>query len=318
MKNMNTWNKFILIGLLAVSIGLAMTTEASRVFDILNMSLPSSLPSSLPTSLPASLPSSLPSSAPSSTAGNPGAQIILELSPNQASLDVDETLVYTVILRTDGRFSDGSGNITVDVDAYIDFDMNYVEVLDISFHEEMTSTLAGSSHGYSNDFGTADLSLDIRHAGTGENDINIGYVQIKATQEITDTNLIFAQADGRYSDVTKDGVSHLDRFQNANLAIGGLTVQVGYNAESQPGAFQLPARPGICSYQIYRSTTPYFIPDSGTLFATMNPGETFVDNSGIGDPDINYIYVFRAEICSSGNYIESNGYAEFDYALITD
>lgn len=79
-----------------------------------------------------------------------------------------------------------------------------------------------------------------------------------------------------------------------------------------------PDDPAVCSYEVYRGTTPYFDPaTAGTLLHVVgqtDPTQYDVANA-TGNPNVNASYVVRAVNCSGLSAADSNRTGEFDFAL---
>lgn len=77
------------------------------------------------------------------------------------------------------------------------------------------------------------------------------------------------------------------------------------------------ASSAACSYQVHRSTTPYFTPAPGTLIQTLPPGSSATTDETpgvVGDPAINYAYLVVA-VCGS-SAVDGGYLGEFDYSLV--
>jgi hypothetical protein len=78
----------------------------------------------------------------------------------------------------------------------------------------------------------------------------------------------------------------------------------------------------VTSYQVHRSTNPYFTPDATTLRETLTPpafgGATFTwsDAGVIGDPNTNYYYkVVAVNAAGARSSVTAAHVAEFDFGL---
>jgi hypothetical protein len=74
--------------------------------------------------------------------------------------------------------------------------------------------------------------------------------------------------------------------------------------------------PSDCSYEVHRSTIPYFVPGPSTLQTTVLAGiKTYTDYGAARNVDLNYFYIVRAIACSTGGTGDSNAVGEFDFPL---
>lgn len=74
--------------------------------------------------------------------------------------------------------------------------------------------------------------------------------------------------------------------------------------------------PNDCSYEVHRSTLPYFTPGPSTLQATMPADvQSYTDYCAACNVDLNYFYIVRAIACSTGEISDSNSVGEFDFLL---
>jgi exo-beta-1,3-glucanase (GH17 family) len=74
--------------------------------------------------------------------------------------------------------------------------------------------------------------------------------------------------------------------------------------------------PNDCSYEIHRSTIPYFAPGLSTLQTTVQADvKTYTDYCAARNVDLNYFYIVRAIACSTGEIADSNPVGEFDFPL---
>ena len=74
--------------------------------------------------------------------------------------------------------------------------------------------------------------------------------------------------------------------------------------------------PNDCSYEVHRSTSPYFTPGPSTLQTTVPADiKTYTDYGAARNVDINYFYIVRAITCSAGEIGDSNPVGEFDFLL---
>jgi hypothetical protein len=71
-------------------------------------------------------------------------------------------------------------------------------------------------------------------------------------------------------------------------------------------------------YQIHRSTSPYYTPDTGTKVGSPLPVGTteYKDVGAIGNPGSNYFYVVQALNCDQSQTADSEQLAEFDIELV--
>lgn len=72
------------------------------------------------------------------------------------------------------------------------------------------------------------------------------------------------------------------------------------------------------SYELWRSTTPYFTPGVGSDLVYAGEAFSFVDADGgatVGDPAVNHFYVLRTINCAGTSSADSHPVAEFDFAL---
>ncbi len=71
-----------------------------------------------------------------------------------------------------------------------------------------------------------------------------------------------------------------------------------------------------CSYEVHRSTSPYFSPGPSTLRVTRPAGATtYTDYCAARNAGLNYFYIVRAIACSTGATANSNRVGEFDFPL---
>ena len=69
------------------------------------------------------------------------------------------------------------------------------------------------------------------------------------------------------------------------------------------------------SYEVHRSSIPFFTPDATTLLASLPAGNvSYVDIGAAGDPVNNHFYLVRAA-GAGGEFASSNRVGEIDYAL---
>jgi len=70
---------------------------------------------------------------------------------------------------------------------------------------------------------------------------------------------------------------------------------------------------GVSQYHLYRSTTPYFYPDTPAYQSLT--GTSFDDNGVLGDPSVNYFYSVRAECTDTNVSAASDQVGKFEYKL---
>lgn len=74
--------------------------------------------------------------------------------------------------------------------------------------------------------------------------------------------------------------------------------------------------PNDCSYEVHRSTSPYFAPGPSTLQTTVPANsKIYTDYGAARNIDHNYFYVVRAIACGTGDIADSNLVGEFDFLL---
>jgi dienelactone hydrolase len=103
----------------------------------------------------------------------------------------------------------------------------------------------------------------------------------------------------------------------ARIETHALTFAAGIARAGDALALTWTASDANCSYQVHRSTVPYFSPAAGTLIETLPPGSsaTADETPGIlNDPTVNYAYLVRA-VCGA-SVVDSGYLGEFDFGLI--
>jgi hypothetical protein len=121
--------------------------------------------------------------------------------------------------------------------------------------------------------------------------------------------------------VTEDGwhVDDIELVGSSPACDIDVPVQPAVTAGLSPGQMQLnwSHDPANESYEVHRSTLPYFIPDGDTLATTiLPPTSIYTDTTGIGNPAANYFYTIRARAAGSSLVWDSVMQGEFDFGLL--
>ena len=94
---------------------------------------------------------------------------------------------------------------------------------------------------------------------------------------------------------------------NTGISLSGADVDLSWTDDS--------ANAG--GYEVHRSTSPYFTPDSGSLEETRPAGSTsYTDEDATGSASENYFYIVRGiSNCGAASDFEKR-LGEFDFELV--